>query len=119
MLDQDSIPIPVTSNNWHPIEFFNQPHYKDHGDFLVWVIDPTNGEGMCFVAQYAPVDIEAVIGGDVAPFEDTPYHITGEWRHIEEFASLEPVAFRDLPEGPDLDRLKQIVTTYPDHKVAA
>lgn len=115
MLDKDGIPIPSSSNNWLPIQGFKPQLFADHSDFLVWLIDE-EGNGFMNVAQYAPKDMATFIRSDIAPFEDAEYHITGEWRHIDHLAKIEPVAWRPMLEGPNIDRLKQIVEVY--HKAA-
>lgn len=107
MLDNDGTPIPVTSNNWSPIERFKPEFFADHKDFLVWLIDE-EGNGFLNVAQYAPKDMTAFAAGLPA----AEYHITGEWRHVEGLAELDPIAFRPMLEGPDSLRLKQIVDVY-------
>jgi hypothetical protein len=107
MLDNEGIPIPVTSNDWSPIENFKPEFFADHADFLVWLVDG-EGNGFMNIAQYAPKDMTAFAAG--LPTAD--YHITGEWRHIESLSGLEPVAYRPMLEGPDLGRLKQIVEVY-------
>lgn len=103
----DGYPVPVTSNNWSPIERFKPEFYPDHKDFLVWLVDE-EGNGFLNIAQYGPVDMEAYIAGEYSG----EYHITGEWRHIETLAQLEPVAHRPMLEGPDLDYLKHIIEVH-------
>lgn len=109
MLDKDGIPIPVTSNDWSPVEFFNPDLFQDAEEFLVWIIDE-EGADSCFVAQW---DETYNASGLVV----RPIGFTGEWRHIERLADCEPVAFRPMPEGPDYNRLREIVEAYPDYRV--
>jgi hypothetical protein len=96
-LDEDGIPIPVTSNGWHPIEAFN--HEADYAaePFLVWFADGTWAEGY---------------------IEDGRF--MGEWRHVVDgpggnpisaIADREPIAFK-IVEGPDLGGLKEIVEIH-------
>ena len=112
VVEEVNIPQPVTSNGWSPVEHFDAELFPDHQDFLVWLVTP-NGDGFCCVAQYAPVEMDKHIEG----YENLPHHITGEWRHTDEWKDLEPVAYRAMPDGPDLDGLKRIVEVHP--KLAA
>jgi hypothetical protein len=97
MLDESGIPIPVTSNNWKPIEAFNFDADYAAEPFLVWFADGSWAEGY---------------------IEDGRF--MGEWRHVvdgpggnpvPEIADREPIAFK-LVDGPNPDHLKQIVETY-------
>jgi hypothetical protein len=90
-------PVPVTSNNWSPIEYFkpNLPYAKDH--FLVWLVDD-EGQGWFEESWFADGKFD------------------GTWRHVQDdegnpaaaINALEPIAFK-LIEGPNLDDLKRIV----------
>jgi len=72
------------TTNWRPISEF-KPESHDEADFLIWLPIPNtgpNGEsGAPFIAQWHEDNM----------FGDPGF--TGEWRHIEEFEELEPVAF--------------------------
>lgn len=110
MADTTPYPTPATSNNWSPIERFKPEFFEDQIDFLVWLIDE-EGNGFMNIAQYSPVDMvdmDAYTDGEYSG----EYHITGEWRHTDGLEKLEPVAFRPMLEGPDLDALKRIVEIH-------
>jgi hypothetical protein len=110
MLDESGIPIPATDNNWSPVEFFNPDSFSGSEEFLVWI--ESDAGSSCFVAQW-----DETYNGEGLVVR--PKGFTGEWRHIESLADVEPVAFRAMPEGPNPDRLKQIVAAHPGYKHAA
>lgn len=100
MLDESGIPIPVTSNNWKPIEAFDHNAAYSDDPFLVWFADGTWAEAWLEGSK-----------------------IMGEWRHVVDgpdgnpvpaINDREPIAFK-LVDGPDPDRLKEIVETYYKH----
>jgi hypothetical protein len=97
-------PQPGTSNGWSPVEAFDGSHVEGN-DFLVWLIDEF-GNGFCMLSQWHPeYDVETQI-----PVGEPRFN--GEWRAMSHLEDLEPVAYRLLPEGPDLGVLTQIVETH-------
>ncbi len=96
------IPVPVTSNNWHPIVTFDFGAEYAAEPFLVWLPDGS--------------------WSDAWVHEDGAY-IDGTWRHVcgedgsplPEVSDQEPVAFK-LVEGPNLDDIARIIA---HHKLAA
>jgi|SRR5687767_900912 len=111
MLGEDGYPIPVTNNDWSPIEFLKpEVMFPDDQEFLVW-LKSSDGREFANVAQWTQeFDSEGRQFGEKC--------LTGEWRHIDTDIQFTPVAFKAIV-GPDLDQLKFIVETYPGLKSAA
>jgi hypothetical protein len=95
--DPNNTPVPVTSNDWFPIQAFEPGADYAGGPFLVWF-----GKGRWSEAW----------------LENGKF--MGEWRHVvdgpggkpvPEIADMEPIAFK-LVDGPDPDTLKLIVETH-------
>jgi hypothetical protein len=98
------IPTPITTNGWKPASLFDPALYAGGEEFLVWLIHP-DLDGFAQVAQWWPdLDID---GNSIGASR-----FQGEWRHTGGLEHLEPVAFRPMPEGPDLERLVQIAAVH-------
>lgn len=85
------VPVPVTSNNWSPIQRFDPSAAYATDHFLVWLVD-ADGRGWFEHAWHDGI-------------------FQGAWRHVDDapdINKLEPVAFK-LIEGPDMDDLAHII----------
>lgn len=87
-------------NGWRDISEF-KPEEHGNADFLVWVPVPDTGpdgaSGAPFIAQWGGMKVASPEGEAV----DLGETFVGEWRAVDEFKNLEPVAFKevDLPHA--------------------
>jgi hypothetical protein len=79
--------LPRTAQGWIPITLFDKAYFHEGQDFIVQLSERIDGvAGIICSAQWM-IDEQ---GG--------PLKFVGDWRYVDEFRHLEPVAFQPMPK---------------------